>query len=71
MLLRVFINLVSNSVDAIKNDGTVTIDTTVDDDVIVSHVRDTGEGITPESMAEIFQPLFTTKTKGVGLGRGS
>jgi signal transduction histidine kinase len=31
-------------------------------------VRDTGIGITPEGMAKLFQPLFTTKARGVGLG---
>ncbi|MBU1108173.1 MAG: hypothetical protein KKB51_15985, partial [Candidatus Riflebacteria bacterium] len=31
-------------------------------------VKDTGEGITPENMKKLFQPLFTTKAKGVGLG---
>jgi len=31
-------------------------------------VVDTGEGISPENMEKLFQPLFTTKTKGIGLG---
>jgi signal transduction histidine kinase len=31
-------------------------------------VADTGEGISPENMKNIFQPLFTTKAKGIGLG---
>jgi signal transduction histidine kinase len=31
-------------------------------------VKDTGTGITPENMARIFEPLFTTKSKGIGLG---
>jgi PAS domain S-box-containing protein len=35
--------------------------------VIVS-VKDTGTGITPENMKKLFEPLFTTKTKGIGLG---
>lgn len=37
------------------------------DSVVVS-VADTGEGITPEHMRQLFQPLFTTKPKGIGLG---
>jgi signal transduction histidine kinase len=31
-------------------------------------VQDTGTGILPENMKKIFEPLFTTKTKGIGLG---
>jgi signal transduction histidine kinase len=31
-------------------------------------VADTGEGISPENMKRLFQPLFTTKAKGIGLG---
>jgi signal transduction histidine kinase len=31
-------------------------------------VRDTGTGIPPENMDKLFEPLFTTKTKGIGLG---
>jgi PAS domain S-box-containing protein len=35
---------------------------------IVISVKDTGVGITPENMKKLFEPLFTTKTKGIGLG---
>ena len=31
-------------------------------------VKDTGTGITPENMEKLFEPLFTTKAKGIGLG---
>lgn len=37
-------------------------------DFVVVSVADTGEGITPENMRQLFQPLFTTKPKGIGLG---
>jgi signal transduction histidine kinase len=39
-----------------------------DGDVIAISVTDSGEGITPENMKKLFQPLFTTKVKGIGLG---
>lgn len=39
-----------------------------DGDFVEISVTDTGEGITPENMNKIFQPLFTTKAKGIGLG---
>lgn len=37
-------------------------------DFIAIYVTDSGEGITPENMKKLFQPLFTTKAKGIGLG---
>jgi len=40
----------------------------LDPDFIEISVADTGEGISPESMKKLFQPLFTTKAKGIGLG---
>ena len=41
---------------------------TPDGDFIEISVSDTGEGISPENMKKLFQPLFTTKAKGIGLG---
>jgi two-component system NtrC family sensor kinase len=35
---------------------------------VVIAVKDTGTGITPENMKKLFEPLFTTKPKGIGLG---
>ena len=68
MILRVFINLISNAVDAIEDKGVITIKSRIEGDQIVASVQDTGAGITSDSMVSLFQPLFTTKTKGVGLG---
>ena len=36
--------------------------------MIAIAVQDTGVGIPPENMGKLFEPLFTTKTKGIGLG---
>ncbi len=38
------------------------------EEMVVIAVKDTGQGITPENLKKIFEPLFTTKTKGIGLG---
>lgn len=67
---QVFENLVSNAVDAMPEGGTLEIQAYGDTQAgkVVISVRDTGSGITPENMARLFQPLFTTKARGIGLG---
>jgi signal transduction histidine kinase len=67
---QVFENLVSNAIDAMPEGGTLEIRAREDaqaGEIIIS-VRDTGSGIAPENMAKLFQPLFTTKARGIGLG---
>jgi signal transduction histidine kinase len=67
---QVFRNLVSNAIDAMPEGGTLEIRAREDaqaGEVVIS-VRDTGSGIAPENMARLFQPLFTTKARGIGLG---
>lgn len=65
---RVFINLISNAVEAMPNGGLLTIQSAlVGKDLDISFT-DTGTGISPENMNKIMKPLFTTKTKGIGLG---
>jgi signal transduction histidine kinase len=67
---QVFGNLVSNAIDAMPDGGALEIRARADVQAkaIVISVRDTGSGITPENMARLFQPLFTTKARGIGLG---
>jgi PAS domain S-box-containing protein len=67
---QVFRNLISNGVEAMPEGGTLEIralENRPDGTVTVS-VRDSGVGMTPEQMARLFQPLFTTKARGIGLG---
>ncbi|MFH1179139.1 MAG: ATP-binding protein [Candidatus Bathyarchaeota archaeon] len=67
-LRRVFTNLITNAVQAMKGEGELVIrGHRVEDQVYVS-VIDTGDGIAEEYMDKIFDPLFTTKAKGTGLG---
>jgi len=61
-------NLVTNAVQAMPDGGTVTIGTGRDPTGISVTVSDTGFGISPENLTRVFQPLFTTKAKGIGLG---
>ncbi len=68
-LLQVFTNLITNAIQAMPAGGdlTVTSSGTGPDGVMVS-VSDTGTGITEENKKKLFEPLFTTKAKGIGLG---
>ena len=63
-----FGNIVQNAVQAMGGKGTLTIAMNIKADVIEISIEDTGSGIIPKNMEKIFQPLFSTKAKGVGLG---
>lgn len=65
---QVFLNLIMNAVQAMPEGGELTIVTDVDPDCVVASFADTGCGIPEENLGKIFQPLFTTKAKGLGLG---
>ncbi|RPH90047.1 MAG: sensor histidine kinase [Desulfobacteraceae bacterium] len=65
---QVLINLIKNAVEAMPQGGTITIRTRGNAKGIFVEVEDTGKGITPEHLKEIFNPFFTTKEKGTGLG---
>ncbi|MCW4017749.1 MAG: PAS domain S-box protein [Candidatus Bathyarchaeota archaeon] len=67
-LKRVLINLITNAVQAMPKGGKLTLRATFNDENVLIHVGDTGEGISEEAKAKIFKPLFTTKPKGQGLG---
>jgi PAS domain S-box-containing protein len=66
---QVFINLIENGIGAMENGGTLTVSTRTNNNHAVEAVfTDTGCGIPEENMDRIFEPLFTTKAKGIGLG---
>ena len=67
-LKRVFSNLLINAVQAMDYHGTINIRTTDKDNHTVIEVEDTGKGIPENLMDKIFEPLFTTKEYGTGLG---
>jgi PAS domain S-box-containing protein len=67
-LQQVLVNLVKNAAQAMTTGGTLTLQTgETPDDVWVS-VTDTGGGIPQEQINRIFEPFYTTKKKGTGLG---
>ena len=67
-LQRVFLNLANNAQEAMPEGGQLTITLNGVDNYVEIKFADTGEGISDENMGNVFEPLFTTKTKGTGLG---
>jgi two-component system NtrC family sensor kinase len=67
---QVFMNLLVNSAQAINGEGSITIRTFREGDIVNVQFSDTGSGIRPENLSRIFDPGFTTKGVGVGTGLG-
>ena len=67
----VFINLVVNSIQALHEGGTIEIKISEKDNLAILEFIDSGEGINQEDLDKVFEPLFTTKQKGTGLGLAS
>ena len=67
-LKQAFYNIIKNAFQAMKSQGILRIRTDRDDDFISISFADTGGGISPDHMSSVFQPYFTTKAKGSGLG---
>jgi two-component system NtrC family sensor kinase len=63
-LQQVFIQLIRNSRAAMKDGGTLTLETSAPDEKLVRvRIGDTGRGITPEHLPRVFDPFFTTKSE--------
>jgi signal transduction histidine kinase len=71
-LKQVFINLFINAQEAMKNGGTLKVSimaaTVKGADAVSVNVADSGGGITPEALCNMFNPFYTTKETGTGLG---
>ena len=67
---QVIMNLVVNAAQAIDGEGTITVETRHDGDTVSIRVSDTGAGIAPDAVDELFTPFFTTKPPGEGTGLG-
>ncbi len=67
-LLRVLNNLVNNAVQALYESGTIVLSVAADGDKYIVSVTDNGKGIDEHVKSKIFQPNFSTKSYGTGLG---
>ena len=67
-LQQVLVNLAKNAVQAMTTGGTLTLQTGENSDGVWVSVADTGGGIPQEQINRIFEPFYTTKKKGSGLG---
>ncbi len=64
-------NIIINAIQAIESSGTVTISIEDKPDILAISISDSGPGIPEKYMTKIFEPLFTTKQRGTGLGLAS
>lgn len=69
-LEQVFINILSNSIEAIVGGGTITIASAAHGDMVLVTITDTGFGIEAKNHTRLFDPFFTTKEIGSGTGLG-
>jgi signal transduction histidine kinase len=67
-LVQLFLNLALNAIDATDKNGRIRLATRQVDGQIVASVSDNGHGISPADRAKVFQPYYTTKDNGTGLG---
>ncbi len=67
----VFDNLLNNSIQAINDAGKITIRIVDLENEVEIEVEDSGDGVSDEIISKVFEPLFTTKKKGTGLGLAS
>ncbi len=61
-------NLMLNAIQAMPEGGTLTVKTEMESDVITVKISDTGKGMTQEQIKNVFEPFYTTRAQGLGLG---
>jgi two-component system, sporulation sensor kinase E len=65
---QAFYNVIKNSLEAMRRHGTLRIRTDLDDIYVIVSFVDTGGGMSAENLSRVFEPYFTTKPSGTGLG---
>jgi len=71
LLEVVFINIIKNAIQAMDKMGTIKISLTDQDDKVMIEIENDGSPIPDDVLPKIFEPLFTTKQTGTGLGLSS
>ncbi len=69
-LRQIFITVITNALDAMREKGTLTLRTAAEGKAVVLEISDTGDGIPPSEINRIFDPFFTTKSERGGTGLG-
>ncbi|NBX91819.1 MAG: sensor histidine kinase [Proteobacteria bacterium] len=67
---QVFMNLISNAAQAINGKGSIWIRTYSEEKSVIIEIEDSGMGMSPEVVSQVFVPFFTTKRVGEGTGLG-
>ena len=70
MLYQSFLNILINAMQSMPDGGRVFVDISSNDHLLTVHFDDEGKGIPPENLDKIWDPFFTTKDMGTGLGLG-
>jgi nitrogen fixation/metabolism regulation signal transduction histidine kinase len=65
---QAFYNVIKNSLEAMQRHGVLRVETDLDDTHVVVRFLDSGGGMSPENLSRAFEPYFTTKPSGTGLG---
>jgi two-component system, sporulation sensor kinase E len=65
---QAFYNVIKNSLEAMQRHGTLRIHTDLDDTHVLIRFVDTGSGMSADNLSRVFEPYFTTKPSGTGLG---
>ena len=65
---QLLLNLVTNGLNAMKEHGTLTIETKYQNGAVLLYIDDSGSGIPKDLQTKIFDPFFTTRDEGTGLG---
>jgi signal transduction histidine kinase len=68
LLRQVLLNIAKNGIEAMPAGGTLTFTSGRDNERVLVRISDSGEGIPPGIIDKIFQPFYSTKPKGSGLG---
>jgi signal transduction histidine kinase len=68
LVARALANIIENALHAMPGRGRLTLTSRVEDDVVAIRIEDTGVGMDEDALGRVFEPYFSTKTTGTGLG---